>query len=48
VTLVQAYDVWAANRLRLTGRPDLEVLLKERAEKLKKMKFDDCKDECAV
>ena len=25
------YDVWAENRLRITGRPDLADLLKERA-----------------
>ena len=33
---------------RLTGRPDLEVILKERAEKLKNKKFEDCKDECSI
>jgi predicted DCC family thiol-disulfide oxidoreductase YuxK len=28
------YDLWAAWRLRLTGRPDLETILQERASRL--------------
>lgn len=29
------YDLWAENRLRLTGRGDLADILSERAEKLR-------------
>ena len=43
------YDVWAINRFRITGRPDLEEVLRQRAEKLKSMNIpDDCSDACNV
>jgi len=45
----KAYDLWAVNRLRVTGRPDLEEVLKQRAEKLRSMNVpDDCSDECVL
>lgn len=31
------YDIWAENRLRITGRPDLADLLKERAAEIAEM-----------
>lgn len=39
-----AYDQWAIRRLQITGRPDLEVILKQRQEELKKKDFS-CDDE---
>lgn len=44
------YDVWAENRLRLTGREDLAEQLKERSEVLADAEpIDDCdKDGCAI
>ena len=43
------YDVWAENRLRLTGRGELADILVARAKELKEMEpLDDCDDECGV
>jgi predicted DCC family thiol-disulfide oxidoreductase YuxK len=42
------YDVWAANRLRITGRPEMEQVLRDRAEKLRQMEPVDCSTECKV
>jgi len=36
------YDLWAENRLRLTGRGDLADVLKERSEKLKSADPAEC------
>lgn len=37
------YDLWAENRLRLTGRGDLADVLAERAEKLREAEpLDEC------
>lgn len=37
------YDLWAENRLRLTGRGDLADILAERAEKLREAEpLDEC------
>lgn len=46
----KVYDVWAENRLRLTGREDLAEQLKERSEMLADAEpVDDCdKDGCAI
>jgi len=45
-----AYDIWASNRLRLTGRPDLAKVMEERAAKLRDKSAypQGCEDECAV
>lgn len=44
-----AYDLWAVNRLRITGRPELEEILKERQAKIKSTEYsDDCSDECEI
>lgn len=43
-----AYDLWAVNRLRITGRPELEEILKERQAKIKGTNYDDCSDECEI
>jgi predicted DCC family thiol-disulfide oxidoreductase YuxK len=44
-----AYDLWAENRLRITGRGDLADMLKERAEKLKAAApIDECTDACEL
>ena len=44
-----AYDVWAENRLRITGRGDLADVLKERSEKLREADPVDCDaDGCAL
>lgn len=40
------YDVWAENRLRITGRGDLADILKERAMKLRNAAEVDCDDAC--
>jgi predicted DCC family thiol-disulfide oxidoreductase YuxK len=43
------YDLWAANRLRLTGKGDLADILEKRAEELKaKEPIDDCEDGCDI
>jgi predicted DCC family thiol-disulfide oxidoreductase YuxK len=43
------YDVWAENRLRITGRGELADVLKERAEALKDVEVDECDtDACEV
>ena len=42
------YDVWAENRLRLTGRGDLADILKDRSDKLKEAEPIDCEEECAL
>jgi predicted DCC family thiol-disulfide oxidoreductase YuxK len=44
------YDVWAENRLRLTGREELAEELKERAQALRELEFDeDCNSEaCGI
>eukprot|EP00184_Porphyridium_aerugineum_P003176 CAMPEP_0184695324 /NCGR_PEP_ID=MMETSP0313-20130426/2996_1 /TAXON_ID=2792 /ORGANISM="Porphyridium aerugineum, Strain SAG 1380-2" /LENGTH=221 /DNA_ID=CAMNT_0027153759 /DNA_START=210 /DNA_END=875 /DNA_ORIENTATION=+ len=39
------YDVWADNRLRITGRAELAELVREREERLKDVS---CDDECSV
>ena len=46
----KVYDVWAENRLRLTGRPDLAEQLAERSKTLAEMEpVDECdKDGCAI
>jgi predicted DCC family thiol-disulfide oxidoreductase YuxK len=40
------YDVWAENRLRMTGRHDLAEKLKAQAEALKSMELEECHDKC--
>lgn len=41
------YDIWAENRLRITGRGDLADLVKERAESLRNsVLVEDCEDGC--
>jgi predicted DCC family thiol-disulfide oxidoreductase YuxK len=43
------YDVWAENRLKITGRGELAELLRERAENLKNAKPAECDaDGCAL
>merc|ERR1711918_158776 len=45
------YDVWALYRFKITGRPELGELLKERQEKLnKELKNlpEECETECKV
>ena len=44
------YDLWAENRLRITGRPDLADLLKERQAALEKAEpIDECDlDACGI
>lgn len=43
------YDLWAENRLRITGRGDLADVLKERAEMLRSLDPADCElDACAL
>lgn len=39
------YDVWAENRLRITGRGDLADILRERSEKLKDSSVDECDED---
>lgn len=43
-----AYDLWAVNRLRITGRPELEEILKERQAKIEATDYSDCSDECEI
>ncbi len=43
-----AYDLWAVNRLKITGRPELEEILKERQAKIKATDYSDCEDECEI
>lgn len=45
-----AYDQWAIRRLQITGRPDLEVILRERQEAAAAKKDADCEDkgECEI
>jgi predicted DCC family thiol-disulfide oxidoreductase YuxK len=43
------YDLWAENRLKLTGRGDLADVLKERAAKLRDMGEVECdEDACGI
>ena len=43
------YDVWAENRLRLTGRGELADILKARAQEIKDMDpVEDCEEECGL
>ena len=43
------YDLWAENRLRLTGRGDMADILVERAAKLRLAgPLDECEDICAL
>ena len=44
------YDIWAENRLRITGRQDLADLLKQRQEALENAEpIDDCDlDACGI
>ena len=43
------YDLWAENRLRITGRGDLADVLKERSENLKNLEPADCDtDACEI
>jgi predicted DCC family thiol-disulfide oxidoreductase YuxK len=43
------YDVWAENRLRITGRGELADILKERADKLRDAEPAECDaDGCAL
>jgi len=43
------YDVWAENRLRLTGRGELADIVKERSEALKEFEVDECdSDACEL
>eukprot|EP01038_Epipyxis_sp_PR26KG_P007658 gene7658-10421_t len=42
------YDLWAENRLRITGRGDLADVLKERSENLRKAEPIECEDGCAI
>ena len=45
----KVYDVWAENRLRLTGKGELAEILKERAAKLEEMGDADCdSDACGI
>lgn len=45
------YDLWAEHRLKLTGKGDLAQVLKDRADKLRKMgdvNDIDCEDACGI
>lgn len=43
------YDLWAENRLKITGRGDLAEILRERAEKLRDSEIVECdEDACAL
>ena len=43
------YDVWAANRLRLTGKGDLADILVARAKELRELEpIEDCEEECGL
>ena len=43
------YDVWAENRLRITGRGDMADLLKQKAEELREMEEPECSaDGCGI
>jgi len=42
------YDIWAENRLRITGRPELAEIMKQRREALEELKAQDCTDTCDV
>ena len=42
------YDIWAENRLRITGRGELADVLKERSQNLKNVVVDDCDDTCGI
>ena len=43
------YDIWAENRLRLTGRTAVAEILKQRAAELREMELADCdRDGCAI
>ena len=45
----QIYDIWAENRLRLTGKGELADILAARAAELKDMDdIDDCEDSCDI
>lgn len=38
----RVYDIWAENRLRMTGRPELADLLRDRAKELQQLKNIKC------
>lgn len=42
------YDIWAENRLRITGRGDLADLLKARATTLSEVEPVSCEDSCGI
>lgn len=43
------YDLWAENRLRITGRGELADMLRERSKKLKNMTpVDSCDETCGI
>jgi predicted DCC family thiol-disulfide oxidoreductase YuxK len=45
------YDIWAENRLRLTGQGDMAQVLRERAERLRDLAHPDeleCEDSCGI
>ncbi len=43
------YDIWAENRLRLTGRGDLADILKQKSEELREKGTVDCDDDgCGI
>lgn len=45
----RVYDIWAENRLRLTGREELAEELKQKAEALRNIEVDDCdSDACGI
>jgi predicted DCC family thiol-disulfide oxidoreductase YuxK len=44
----RVYDLWAENRLRITGRKELAEVLKERAESLREAEEVECTDACGI
>lgn len=43
------YDVWAENRLRITGRGDMADKLREKAARLREMEVSECdEDACGI
>ena len=45
----RVYDLWAENRLRLTGRPDMANQLRERSSKLRVQELEECDtDACGL
>ena len=44
----RVYDIWAENRLRITGRKELAEVLKERSEALRLIEEVECTDACGI